>query len=279
MKRLFLLGVMILMLFPLMSNALVVGLNDDVHFDYRNMMANDFHIEGVIYSVGPITPTVTNILIFGDPGTGNWVVSQYCLIPDGPGRWKFYADFKTDGYINFCQWIHFGIMFNVQAKNIIADLIGWWTLDGMALQAETNQFKQVSITGFDVYGTGPEKMYKITNNTNIPIVVEAVELAVSNQAVPLENMFTTGLGRVNEPSPMYPNLVWKDVPGLPIMLQPGTFFEVRLIDMGIMMLPGQFLQIKGEQYMEGTKIVMDGKEISLTQTTPDWGWFWEQHGE
>lgn len=279
MKRLFILGVMILILLPLMSHALVVGLNDDVHFDYPGMVANDFHIEGVIYSAVPVTPTITKIIIFGDPGTGNWVVSQYCLIPDGPGRWKFYADFKTNGYINFCQWIHFGIMFNVNANNIIADLIGWWTLDGMALQGEINQYKQVPITGFEFYGVGIDKMYKVTNSTNMPVVVKAVEIAVSNEQIPLEDMFITGVGRVNQPSPKYPNLVWKDVPGLPMILQPGQFYEVRLIDMGIMMNSGQFAHVRGEQYMEGTKITLDGKEISLIKATPDWGWFWEQHGE
>jgi hypothetical protein len=66
---------------------------------------------------------------------------------------------------------------------------------------------------------------------------------------------------------------------LPVLLQPGQFFETRLIDMGISMVPGQFAHVKGDQFMEGTKIVMEGKEISLTKTTPNWGWFWEQHGE
>ena len=279
MKRLFILIVMIVMLFPLMANALVVGLNDDVHFDYPGMMANDFHIEGIIHSSGLVTPTVTNIIIFGDPLTGNWVVSQYCLIPNGPESWKFYADFKTDGYINFCQWIHFGIMFNVEAKNIIADLKGWWTLDGMALQEEVSQYRQVPITGFEFYGEGPDKMYKITNSTNLPVVLKEIEIAISDFHVPLEDMFITGIGRVSQPSPKYPNLMWRELPCLPMVLQPGQFFEVRLSEMGLIINPGQYAQVRGEQYMEGSKVVMDGKEISLIKTTPDWGWFWEQHGE
>jgi hypothetical protein len=279
MKRLLMFGVIILLLFPLMSNALVVGLNDDVHFDYQGRMANDFHIEGIIHSVPGITPTVTSILVFGDPGTGNWTVSQYSLIAVGPGVWKFVAHFKTDGYIAFCQWIHFGIKFNVQAKNIIADLKGWWTLDGMALQEEISNFMQVPVTGFEFYGIGFDKMYKITNSTNIPIVVKEVEIAVSNQEIPLEDMFVDGIGVVNKPSPKYPNLIWKDVPGLPIVLQPGQFFETRLIDMGISMVTGNVAHVRGDQYMEGTKVTLDGKEISLIKTTPNWGWFWEQHGE
>jgi len=263
MKRLFLFSVMILMLFPLMSNALVVGVNADVHFDYDGLIANDFHIEGTVYSGSGIVPTVTKIIVFGDPGTGNWVVSQYCLIPDGPNRWKFYADFKTDGYIVWCQWIHFGIMFDVDAYNVIADLIGWWTLDGMALLEEPGQYKQAPITGFNVFGEGPQKIYRITNNTNMPVVIKAVDMAVTNEPVPLEGMFTTGLGRVGEQSPMYPYLVWKRVPGLPMILHPGQIFEVPLIQMGIIMEPGTHLQIRGDQSMEGTKdpIIVNDKSV------------------
>lgn len=278
MKRLFLYSVIMLMLFPLMSSALVVGLNDDVHFDYPGE-ANDFHIEGVIYSAGGVTPTVTNIIVFGDPGTGNWVVTQYGLIPDGPGRWKFYAHFETDGRIVFCQWIHFGIMFDVEAKNIIAELEGWWTLDGVPLVDLLGENRQVPVTGFDVSGVGVGKTLKVTNDTNIPVVVNQLELTVSNVQIPLEDMFINGLGRPNLPSPKFPNLVWHDVPGLPLTLQPGQFFEIQLINVGIMMLPGQFLEMRGEQYMNGTKGVLFGSGINLIQTTSDWGWFWEQHGE
>lgn len=279
MKRLVLSGAIALLFFPILASALVVGLNDDVHFDYPGV-ANDFHIEGIIYSGGGIAPTVTNIMVFGDPGTGVWVVDQYCLIPIGFNQWKFIAHFKTNGYIKFCQWIHFGIKFNVNAYNVIADLQGWWTLDGApitSLQAEET-YKQVAVTGFDVYGTGEDKMLKITNSTNLPVVVNQLELTVSNEEIPLGDMFSTGLGRPGQQSPKYPYLIWKPVHGLPEMLQPGQSFEIRLIDFGIFMMPGQFLQMRGEQFMEGTK-PLGTKGISQTQVTPDWGWFWEQHGE
>jgi len=291
MKKLVLLGVTFLLLIPFMSQALVVGLNDDVHFDYRDMQADDFHIEGTIYSAGGIAPKVTDILVFGDPGTGTWQVDSYCLMPIGPDQWKFTAHFSTNGIIVYCQWIHFGIKFDVDAFNVIADLQGWWTLGGAPLmdqgtvqsieEENTDMYKQVAITGFDVFGSGMDKKLKITNSTNLPITIEQLELAISNDEVPLIDMFSTGLGRPGEPSPMFPILLWDKAPGFPTTLQPQAEIVIPLANMGITMIPGQFLQIRGEQYMEGSKALalINKKNSKIRTNPPDWGWFWEQHGE
>lgn len=289
MKKFFLSAAIMLLIAPLMVSGIVVGLNDDVHFNYDGVVANDFHIEGNVHSSGGIWPKVTDIHVFGDPGTGNWVVDGYCLTQVGPEDWFFTCDFSTDGYIQYCQWIHFGIMFDVDGKNIITNLVGWWTLDGIPLMStegtlEAAGAKQVAITGFDVYGDTPEtKMVKIMNHTNMPIEVPIYEVAISHEPIPLEDMFTTGLGNPGEPSPMNPQLEWIRIPEVPGYLVPGQEFEFRLADYGKILLPGQYLLMRGEQYEPGSKMMLQGLKSNggkaTVQTNFPWGFFWEQHGE
>lgn len=276
MKRILLLGAVLLLVTPLMLTAIVVGLNDDVHFDYRGK-ANDFHIEGTVQSRGGGLPIVTNIIIFGDPGTGNWHVTQCSLIWLGQDTWKFIMHFKTDGYITFCQWIHFGIKFDVKAKNIIAKLQGWWTLDGKPIphkqQGQRGQKAQVAVTGFEVFKTKSGKVFRLTNDTNIPIDVTALEFAVSDKEIPLKDMFITGLGRPGKKeSPKYPRLKWINAVKFlkTPMVEQGKAFEIPLEKLGISLKKGQFLLIRGKQ-LKKTK---EGQ-----RNDQDWGWFWEQHGE
>lgn len=290
MKKFFLSAAIMLLIAPLMVSGIVVGLNDDVHFDYDGVVANDFHIEGDVHSSGGIWPKVTDIHVFGDPGTGTWVVDGYCLTQVGPEDWFFTCDFSTNGYIQYCQWIHFGIMFDVEGKNIITNLVGWWTLDGIPLMSEggleeaTTGLKQVAITGFDVYGETPEtKMVKIMNHTNLSIEMPIYEVAVSNEKMKLTDMFTDGAGNPGEPSPKFPELVWVKIPTVPTLLQPDQEFAFRLADYGIFLMPGQFLLMRGEQFELGSKAVLqglksNGRDASV-QTTFPWGFFWEQHGE
>ncbi len=272
--RNFLYGALILLLIPVMCNAVIVGLNDDVHFDYSGQ-ANDFHIEGNVHSSGGITPTVASILVFGDPGTGNWTVSGYRLIQVGPEDWHFILDFRTDGYIVYCQWIHFGIKFNVNAKNIIANLKGWWTLNGQPLYQLllSTEYQQVAVTGFEVDTENGEQFLRIMNNTNLSIEMDSLELAVSSHEISLQDMFTTGLGRPGEVSPKFPTLVWKNATQLiPTVLDPGNEARFNLRTLGIQLQTGQFLLMRGGQAMKGSK-------STRITTGTDWGWFWEQHGQ
>jgi hypothetical protein len=273
MKKQFFMLLMVMLMVPAMLSAIVVGLNDDVHFNY-NGEANDFHIEGIIHSAGGVTPLVTSIMVFGDPGTGNWQVSGYSLVNIGPEDWYFKLDFKTDGFITYCQWIHFGIKFDVKAKNIIARLKGWWTLDGNPIFKSADQYQQVAVTGFEVAEDEGGKFFKIMNDTDIPVEVKQAELVVTNYEVPLIDMYTTGLGRPGEISPKYPQLTWKDINQyLPSVFEPGQHFKIYLSQVGIYLQPGQFLQVRGEQ------VELGEKNTKNKNKSPDWGWFWEQHGE
>jgi len=288
-KKLFLSAAIMLLIAPLMVSGIVVGLNDDIHFNYDGVVANDFHIEGNVHSSGGIWPKITDIHVIGDPGSGIWVVDGYCLTQVGPDDWFFTCDFSTNGYIQFCQWIHFGIMFNVEGKNIITNLVGWWTLDGIPLMSESSLedvagLKQVAITGFDVYGETPEtKKVKIMNHTNMPVEMPEYEVAISLEPIPLEDMFTYDLGNPGEPSPKYPQLVWVKIPTVPSILYPDQEFEFRLADYGILLQPGQYLLMRGEQFEVGSKVMLQGLKANgndaSVQTNFPWGFFWEQHGE
>jgi hypothetical protein len=291
MKKLLLLVTLFLVIPCLiMARIVPVALNDDVHFDYMGLQANDFHIEGTVHSAGGIPPMVANIIVFGDPGTGNWRVQGYSLQRIGASDdWIFKLDFVTDGFITFCQWIHFGIMFNVENSNIIFNLVGWWTLNGNPLstsptiplgvgetQGDPNEFFQTAVTGFNV----SNGMLTIQNATNMPVEIKQYELAVTWEFIPLENMFITGLGRPGEPSPMYPQLSWIDAIIEPIILSPGEQHHISLASLGINLQPNQKLLMRGEQIMVGSKIVpLVLQEIKKAQNLNDWGWFWEQHGQ
>ncbi len=243
----------------------LVALNDDIHFDYQGgEMANDFHVEGTIYSADGVDPVLANIIIFGDPGTGNWTVANYTLVEISPDTWSFTLDFVTDGFIQFCQWIHFGFEFYVDYHNIVIDLNGWWTFNGIPLTPGS-----VAISGFqadDIDELRPGfQTLRIFNDTDIGIEYESLELAISETSVPLEDMFVTGLGRPGEVSPQYPELTWISIEEIPLELPPDSFFDVFLEEFDIDIPPGQFLLMRGQQTMSD-------------QGLGDWGWFWHQHG-
>ncbi|MGE5341641.1 MAG: hypothetical protein ACM3SY_09190 [Candidatus Omnitrophota bacterium] len=291
MRKMFLVAAMLLLFFPLFVQAVVVGTNADVHFDYPGLKANDFHVEGYVYSAGGITPIITSSLIFGDPGTGTWVITSQNLTPVSSGVWKYTANYQTNGYIQYCQWIHFGVKFNVNYHNIFVNLKGWWTLNGVPLMQQSqnpppDNYQQAPVTGFDVFTQDGVKKLKITNDTNMSVSIPTMQLAVSNMEIPLEDMFTTGLGRPGEPSPKYSSLIWKPVPNFPTVMLPKTYIVITLSDVGIELLPGQFLAMRGQQVMSGG-VVLDAqneklkkdKKTPVLQTTTDWGWFWHQHGE
>lgn len=259
--------------FTVHAEMVVVGLNDDVHFDFPGLIANDFHVEGLIHSAGGIAPVVNNVIVFGDGTTGNWTVAGYTLTQIGPEDWWFTIDFVTDGSITYCQWLHFGIEFYVEMLNVIADLHGWWTLNGVPINGPMRADQSdVAVTGFwaDDLGTirpGLQTLRITNDTTNIPIVIPQYEVAISYTRVPLEDMFTNGLGRPGEPSPMYPDLEWITIDAIP-PLPPESFFDVYLEDYGVIIPPGGFLLMRGQQLWDGAP----------TRGGGDWGWFWEQHG-
>jgi hypothetical protein len=138
------------------SNPIIVGTNFDVHMDVgdADTIANDFHIEGSIES-GPrdsnwAYPPVLishvddlftnfNISITPDPTGGG----------TGDDNWFDIAIDWSGADVPYCSVIHLGLKFEVTCHNIIIDLEGWWTLDGVQMQNGLNG-GFVPIVGFDV---------------------------------------------------------------------------------------------------------------------------------
>jgi hypothetical protein len=289
------LAVAALLLQPMAADAIIVGTNPDVHFDFEGMCANDFHIEGLIHSAMGTVPTVVEIFVNGPPETGHWRVLRYTVYqPDPYGRpddWWFEADFITDKKICFCQSIHFGIKFDVTCYNVIIDLHGWWTLDGVRIfppksfKNETDIYdSDVAVTGFHVDDIGrirPGKQtLRIENNTDVMIEVPIIEVALGTEEVPLAWMnaeYLGGAGSGASPHKSYNNLEWINVPIPNPLLEPGQHFDVALEEIGVHITPGTFFHIRGindgdASAPAGVLNVHEKKEGKET-----WSFFWEQH--
>jgi hypothetical protein len=227
------------------------------------MTANDFHVEGIVYSQPGFPPQISDIRIYGDPGTGNRTISGATLSQLTPEKWFFTADFVTDGLITYCQWIHFGIGFVVDSRNIVVDLNGWWTMDGAPLPGA-----YAPITGFWVDDQGAirpgKQTLRLFNDSGMDLDLTGLELALLDRKVPLANMSRESLGRLGEVSPDYPSLEWFPVAGFPRTLRAGQTLDVWLEDVGLSIPMGWFLLVRGQQ-------------VQFGQVPGDWGWFYEQH--
>jgi len=275
----------VMLLLPQSANAIIVAVNADVHYDFMDgSCANDFHVEGLIHSAAGTIPKVDDIFVFGS--SSFWKVKGYSLTqPDPfgmPDDWLFTADFVTDGLICYCDMLHFGISFDVTCYNIIIDLHGHWTFGGKRLfpakevPVGSDVFpSEVAVTGFHVDDIGRIRpgmqTLRIHNNTNLPIEVPLLEVAMNKEYVPLAEMNAQHLGAPGSgpsPDPSFSEMVWLPVPIQKSQLEPGQFFEIHLEDLGIHMETGDFMQIRGIQEGDGT-MGKQGKSV--------WTFFWEQH--
>lgn len=75
------------------------------------------------------------------------------------------------------------------------------------------------------------------------LVLEQVEFAVTTEGVPLEDMFSTGLGNPGTGGNSTYDLQWVKFPE-PIILQPGEDFTIDLAALGVTLQPGEFLQFR-----------------------------------
>ncbi|NDV61609.1 hypothetical protein G0Q06_04020 [Puniceicoccales bacterium CK1056] len=114
------------------AEAIIAGSNWDIHMDIEGVVANDYHIEGVIYSGIPgenwsYPPTLVDHI------DGNFPNFSYSMVPDlsDPDQFAyiFQADWTGADY-EFCQDLHLGLFFDLECHNLMIDLKGWWTKDG-----------------------------------------------------------------------------------------------------------------------------------------------------
>lgn len=152
---------------------LQAGITLDVHQDIVNpeLWPNDFHIQGYICSNDGFPPNLISHIddLFGvPPGTFTWTIQK--VSPDPADCWYWFeatwAFPPGLGYIPYCTVLHLGLLFDVDAANVIIDLIGWWTRDGVPVGeifGGLNNDGYVPVVGFNVADTGTPQILTIAN--------------------------------------------------------------------------------------------------------------------
>jgi hypothetical protein len=155
------------------------GITLDVHQDIYNQAfwPNDFHIEGYVCSNSGIQPTLIDHLddLFGvPPGTFNWTIVKLSGDPTDCWYWfeATWAFQPGTGYIPYCTVIHLGLLFDVDAANVIIDVIGWWTRDGMPVGRIIGSLQNdgyVPTVGFNIADAGTPQIATIANGLLPPL--------------------------------------------------------------------------------------------------------------
>jgi len=145
--------------------AIQAGITLDVHQDIypQELWPNDFHIEGLICS-HDFPPVLLQHLDALFP------YFTYTITPiAGEECWYWFeATWWLDPgqYIPFCTVIHLGLLFAVEAANVIVDLTGWWTRDGVPVGNIYGNLRNrgfVPMLGFNVQDTQSPQMVTISN--------------------------------------------------------------------------------------------------------------------
>ncbi len=217
--------------------------------------ANDFHICGVIQSLNNVQPILHNYWAFG--GGAPWYLEEFTIdkVPNHAKNWYFTAHFQTDSSILPGTLMHFGLHFITNYCNKAVVNCAYWTFFKEAVG-------RMPVIGFHIYWQGGTRAALI-NNAGVSATLSTIEVAVSNQEIPLEDMFTPGLGNPGEKSSnqKYANLGWKNLDNLlgakdgQIQIDSDKPLDFDLTKMtGIKLKDGQFMLIRGYTIFQGKKI-------------------------
>lgn len=229
---------------PLPTPTLVAGINIDIHMDIPDVVANDFHVEGRIQSSQPpklidhIDGWFPDFNIDIEPDTNDLSRTWYIVKADWSG-----AEYKH------CDILHLGLFFDVFCHNVIVDLVGWWTRDGVRLPG-ANQ-GEVPIPGFKVQDTpssdisSAAQTFELHNDSRIiPIEIVQMDLATVGSGEELQRLLGSEPHREQNTNGRQNKLPWVPIITqfqLPVRLLPGDMYQVRLEDYGITIPPGGFL--------------------------------------
>ena len=161
--------------------AIRAGITIDVHQDADlkpGQLPNDFHIEGRVCSSNGTPPVLVDHIddVFADPdGAFNCSINK--LVPGDPSDcwYIFAADWRLSGQgvreVPYCRVIHLGLLFDVQNENVVIDLSGWWTRDGVRIGEIAGDLVNrgnVPVLGFSV--TDEERFGQILRIANGVVV-------------------------------------------------------------------------------------------------------------
>lgn len=295
-SRTCLLGAFFLFLVALVpwAGAIEAGANWDIHMDIPDVVANDFHVEG--------------ILISGDPN-GNWssppvlvshiddlfVDFSYSIYPDYSSSeqnvYLFRADWSGADY-KYCDILHLGLMFDLECHNLILDVVGWWTVDGEPI----GEFLLPGYRVFDNFQNPFESRLSLHNDTAIDGQVTQLFVTVlSPEEVGLlfgtkENMFQEmRKGGALDPLNGAPPVPWSkgvkvNEAGFPEPIEPvnpqdfpaesffDVFFEIEFPEPGMIGLDPPFRVAPGD-------VVVAAEEVTFINNAgaEEIRWTWEIH--
>ena len=150
--------------------AVQAGITLDVHQDItvQTLLPNDFHIEGYICSHVGLPTLVSHI----DDIFPNFQYTMTKLNPGDPDDCWYWFEATWwftpgTGYIPFCTVLHLGVLFDVDAANVIIDLIGWWTRNGQPvggiIGGNLQNHGYVPVIGFNVADTSGPQVVTVGN--------------------------------------------------------------------------------------------------------------------
>jgi|GEM_PF-2442086 len=281
--------------------AIRAGITIDVHQDADlkpGQLPNDFHIEGRVCSSNGTPPVLVDHIddVFTDPdGVFNCSINK--LVPGDPSDcwYIFTADWRLSGQglreVPYCRVIHLGLLFDVQNENVLIDLTGWWTRDGVRIGEIAGDLVNrgnVPVLGFSV--TDEERfgqILRIANGVVVgpppvsppPMPVKIVQMdVVAFPPGPEPDIHQMCAGGAQDLWPWVPVLNGNGepiAPDNPLQAAPDSFFDVFLE----VAQPGQ------PAPREPVTIAPAGFLVSrtLSRFTNNMGieeerWEWEVHG-
>lgn len=267
---------LVLVLLPMLyagANVKVV-INPHVTFDppSSTVQANDFHIIGFLQSKNNLMPMLVNWWANHVNGSSVWWLYHYCITQDplNPKNWNFEAYFKTNTPISKGAIMHFGLDFITNYCNVWRVKDMYWTFNGVRIPFGSTPNVKLQ-PGFEITRDANNNLIATFFNDfdgEIPIEMKNLEFGVTETQVPLEEMFTTGLG---DPGDIggYGDIGW--IPFAPqgggiITISPeGGAFTINLTELGVNLAPGQFLQFRAFNNDNGVNVPWWGQHEEPTE--------------
>jgi len=228
---------------------------------YSNQPANDFHICGIIESLDNYQPKLQNHAEFVVGGGVPWYLEEFTIekVANHPKNWYFTAHFKTNGLIPPGTMMHFGLYFLTNYCNKAVINCAYWTYFKEAVG-------RMPLISFHIYRNG-NNVINLINTAEIPLILVDVELMISPRPIPLEDMFTSGLGNPGERAPVnadgtvdkdsinqYADLEWNKI-DKELAIKPGAAFKFDLQEVtGRDLEPGNFLILRGYTIYENIRV-------------------------
>lgn len=276
-----------------LSAGAIFQVHQDVWCEDGMNCPNDFHVEGLVHSRPGSMPVLVDHIddLFAAPnGTFSYSISA----TGTPGSYAFTADWVLTGPgavggIPYCTVLKLGLLWEVDAENVIIDVVGWWTRDGQPVGEVIPGLPNggfVPVIGFDVddIGGADGPFIRLANGNTVqppnpqtePIQVEIVQMDLAAFA-PGEQPSFRDLASGTAVIPWVEVLDEQGQPISPInpeSIPPDSFFDVFFeIDVPGLPRPAQPLDLVPGGFLVSQQKV----EFINNNGQPEERWFFEYH--